>query len=191
MNDRLKQEDVDSPLTEVRQVKSVLLVCVSGDRGLCGGYNSFIIKKTMARARELEAMGLNVRLVTIGNKASKFFKRRPQYNLVKTYSVGQSPGTKEAQAVADEIFAEFVSGEVDKVELIFTKFVSLISSEPTIQTLLPMAASGELCDADGKCVDFAEVSVPKNAPPIPPQSSSRTARGVRACTCHSSPSLAA
>merc|ERR1712025_1456729 len=48
---------------------------------------------------------------------------------------------------------------VDKVELLYTKFVSLINSEPTIQTLLPMARSGELCDIRGKCVDFAEDEV--------------------------------
>lgn len=58
--------------------------------------------------------------------------------------------------MADEIFADFVSAEVDKVELVYTKFVSLISSNPTIQTLLPLSPSGELCDVDGNCVDPAE-----------------------------------
>jgi F-type H+-transporting ATPase subunit gamma len=45
VNQRLRVEDVDSPLCEIRPVKSVLLVVLSGDRGLCGGYNNFIIKK--------------------------------------------------------------------------------------------------------------------------------------------------
>merc|ERR1719387_1265823 len=58
-----------------------------------------------------------------------------------------------------ELCDEFVSAEVDKVELLFTKFVSLINSEPTLQTLLPMSRSGELCDVNGKCVDFAEDEV--------------------------------
>merc|ERR1719387_917867 len=58
-----------------------------------------------------------------------------------------------------ELCDEFVSAEVDKAELLFTKFVSLINSEPTIQTLLPMSRSGELCDINGKCVDFAEDEV--------------------------------
>jgi F-type H+-transporting ATPase subunit gamma len=49
-----------------------------------------------------------------------------------------------------------VSGEVDKVELVYTKFVSLISSNPTIQTLLPLTPTGELCDLEGNCVDAAE-----------------------------------
>ncbi|KAI8464667.1 MAG: ATP synthase gamma-subunit [Monoraphidium minutum] len=156
VNQRLRVEDVDSPLCEIRPVKNVLLVALSGDRGLCGGYNNFIIKKTEKRYAELKALGLNVSLVLVGRKATQYFKRRPQYNIVKNFTLGAAPTTREAQAVADEIFADFVSKEVDKVELVFTKFVSLIASEPTIQTLLPLTPTGELCDIDGNCVDAAQ-----------------------------------
>jgi F-type H+-transporting ATPase subunit gamma len=156
INQRLRVEDVDSPLCEVRPVKSVLLVVLTGDRGLCGGYNNFIIKRAESRYRELASLGLNVKLVLVGNKGKQYFARRPQYTVVKAFSLGATPSTREAQAIADEIFADFVSAEVDKVELVFTKFVSLISSTPTIQTLLPLTPTGELCDLDGNCVDAAE-----------------------------------
>jgi len=76
--------------------------------------------------------------------------------LAKAFDLGQNPTTKEAQALADEIFAEFVSEEVDKVELIYTKFVSLISSDPIIQTMLPLTPQGEICDIDGNCIDATE-----------------------------------
>ncbi len=49
VNQRLRTEDVDSPLCTIRPVKSVLLVVVTGDRGLCGGYNNFILKQTERR----------------------------------------------------------------------------------------------------------------------------------------------
>jgi F-type H+-transporting ATPase subunit gamma len=49
-----------------------------------------------------------------------------------------------------------VSAEADKVELVYTKFVSLINSVPTVQTLLPLTPTGELCDLDGNCVDAAD-----------------------------------
>merc|ERR1711937_849873 len=160
VNQRLQDEDVDSPLTCIRPVKTVLLVVVTGDRGLCGGYNNFVIKKSVARIQELNEMGVNCKVLNIGKKGSSFFKRRAsKYNLSKQFSLGGAPTIKEAQAMADEMFAEFVSAEVDKVELLYTKFVSLINSQPTIQTLLPMARSGELCDINGKCVDFAEDEV--------------------------------
>jgi F-type H+-transporting ATPase subunit gamma len=81
--------------------------------------------------------------------------RRPS-SLAESFSLGATPTTREAQAIADEIFADFVSAEADKVELVFTKFVSLINSVPTVQTLLPMTPTGELCDLDGKCVDAAD-----------------------------------
>ncbi|CAI5945175.1 unnamed protein product [Closterium sp. NIES-64] len=64
--------------------------------------------------------------------------RRRQY-----LEVGAAPTTKEAQAIADEIFSLFVSEEVDKVELIYTKFVSLIKSDPVVHTLLPLSPAGE------------------------------------------------
>ena len=137
-------------------MKTVLLMVVTGDRGLCGGYNAFMLKKSVAREAELRKMGVNVKLICIGNKAITFFKRRPQYDVLANYPIGQSPSTKEAQAIADKIFSNFVAGEVDKVELCFTKFISLVNAQPSIQTLLPMAPSGEMCDVDGNYVDFAE-----------------------------------
>ena len=63
------------------------------------------------------------------------------------------------QAIADEVFSEFVSEEVDKVELLYTRFVSLISSRPVVQTLLPLTASGEVCNVSGVCVDAKDDEV--------------------------------
>merc|ERR1712066_71721 len=126
----------------------------------CGGYNSYVIKKAVARAQELNDLGVNIKILGVGKKGVAYFKRRAEkYNMTKQFTLGGIPTMKEAQAISDEIFSEFVSAEVDKVELLFTKFVSLINSEPTVQTLLPMARSGELCDINGKCVDFAEDEV--------------------------------
>ena len=159
VNQRLRLEDVDSPLCDVRPVKTVLLVALTGDRGLCGGYNNFIIKKAEQRYKELEGMGIKPRLVLVGNKGKQYFSRRPQYDVARAFALGATPTTREAQAVADEIFADFVSAEVDKVELVYTKFISLITSNPTVQTLLPLTPTGELCDVDGNCVDAAEDEV--------------------------------
>jgi len=159
VNQKLRNEDVDSPLCNIRPVKKVLLTCVTGDRGLCGGYNSFVIKKTEQRAKELMGMGVEVCLMCIGKKGITYFKRRPQYNMVKSVELGQNPNSKQAQGIADEIYADFVSGEVDKVEMVFTKFVSLISSSPIVQTLVPLSPEGELCDTDGNCIDAADDEV--------------------------------
>lgn len=107
------------------------------------------------RCDELKALGVEFTLVTVGKKAAAFFKRR-EYPISKEVIAGQNPTTKEAQSIADEIFAQFVSEEVDKVEIVYTKFISLIASKPVVQTLLPLTPKGEICDINGNCVDAAE-----------------------------------
>ena len=69
--------------------------------------------------------------------------------------MGQSPKTEEAQAISDEVYAQFVGEEVDKVELVYSRFISLILAEPSVQTILPLSKEGELCDVNGECVDAA------------------------------------
>lgn len=109
------------------------------------------------RIRELEANGVKVNVVTIGNKGTTYFKRRKEiYNLVRTFALGQNPTAKEAQAIADEIFSEFVGLEVDKVEMVFTKFQSLVKSDPVVQSMLPLTPAGDMCDIDGNCIDPAD-----------------------------------
>ena len=82
--------------------------------------------------------------------------RTDEYELVRKFETGQKPTVKESQAIADVIYSKFVGGEVQKVELIYTKFVSLISSDPIVQTLLPMTPEGEVCDIEGNCIDAAD-----------------------------------
>jgi F-type H+-transporting ATPase subunit gamma len=160
VNQRLQDEDVESPLTSIRPVEIVLLVIITGDRGLCGGYNNYVIKKGVSRIRELNSLGVQCRILNVGRKGSVFFKRRSIiYKIGKQFLIGNAPTSKEAQAIVDEIYSEFVTAQVNKVELLYTKFLSLINSDPTIQTLLPMSRSGELCDIRGNCVDFAEDEV--------------------------------
>ena len=158
VNQRLKGEgEVDSPLIEVKPVKKVLLVTFTGDRGLCGGFNTFVIKRTEQRVAELKAAGVDAELIVVGKKGAQYFKRRSdEYEIVRTFETGQAPTVKESQAVADVIYSKFVGDECQKVELIYTKFISLIASDPIVQTLLPMSPEGEVCDIDGNCLDAAD-----------------------------------
>lgn len=156
LNEQLQIEDVDIPLTQIRPVKKIAIVVVTGDRGLCGGYNNFVLKKAERRMAELRQLGVNYTIVSIGKKGNSYFKRRPAIPVDKYLEIGSMPTTKEAQAIADDVFSLFISEEVDKVELLYTKFVSLIKSEPIIHTLLPLSPKGEVCDINGVCVDAAE-----------------------------------
>merc|ERR1719410_1202579 len=82
---RLGGENVDLPLLTQREGNKVTLVVITGDRGLCGGYNSFMIKKAEARHAELAAQGIECDMILIGKKGISYFTRREQYSVRKTY----------------------------------------------------------------------------------------------------------
>jgi len=137
---RLGGEALDLPLLTQRDVKKVTLTVVTGDRGLCGGYNSFMIKKAEARFKELTDQGIDVDMVLIGVKGIAYFERRG-YPIRKTFNCGQNPDAKQALAISEELLNTFLSGETDAIELLYTKFVSLIASTPSVRTLVPFSAS--------------------------------------------------
>jgi len=137
---RLGGEAIDLPLLTQREVKKVTLTVVTGDRGLCGGYNSFMIKKAEARFKELKSQGIEVDMVLIGVKGVAYFQRRG-YPIRKTFDCGQNPNAKDALAISEELLNTFLGGETDAIELLYTKFVSLIASAPAVRTLVPFSAS--------------------------------------------------
>ena len=139
---RLKFEDANLPLLRKRTVKTVGILVISGDRGLCGAYNSNVIRRAENRAKELKAEGIDYRFVIVGRKAAQYFQRRDQPIEAAFSSLEQVPTASEASQIADTLLELFLSETVDKVELIYTRFVSLISSRPVVQTLLPLDPQG-------------------------------------------------
>ncbi|EJK68017.1 hypothetical protein THAOC_10857 [Thalassiosira oceanica] len=137
---RLGGEAVDLPLLTQREVNKVTLVVITGDRGLCGGYNSFMIKKAEARFNELKAQGIEADMILIGKKGASYFQRR-EFPIRAIYDCTQNPDSKQALGISEEIINSFLAGETDAVELLYTKFVSLISSTPSVRTLVPFSAS--------------------------------------------------
>ena len=147
---RLRLEDVSgTPLLEQqRPLRHITLVVVSADRGLCGGYNASIIKRTEQRFAELSGSGYTVELVLIGRKATTYFKNR-SYPILSTFTgLEQVPTADDAAKIGDEILAQFLSGSTDRVEMIYTKFVNLVSSAPVTQTLLPLDPQGVAAQDD-------------------------------------------
>mmetsp|Transcript_30429 Transcript_30429/g.39265 ORF Transcript_30429/g.39265 Transcript_30429/m.39265 type:complete len:373 (+) Transcript_30429:96-1214(+) len=170
LSEKIGAENIDLPLLKAREVNKVLLVAISGDRGLCGGYNSYAIKRTEARIAELESAGLDFELITVGKKISTYFNRRIPEKIAKTYECGQAPTGADASEISQLMLASFLGGEADAVELVYTRFVSLIASNPSLKTMLPLTASGiesatdeifELSSADGEFdVKRTEIAAP-------------------------------
>ncbi|HIK18639.1 MAG TPA: F0F1 ATP synthase subunit gamma [Leptolyngbyaceae cyanobacterium M33_DOE_097] len=142
LQSRLRFEDANLPLLRQRDVKTVGILVVSGDRGLCGAYNSNVIRRAEIRAKELQAEGIDYRFVIAGRKAAQYFQRR-EYPIDAVFTgLEQVPTAAEASQIADQLLSMFLSESVDRVELVYTRFVSLISSRPVIQTLLPLDTQG-------------------------------------------------
>ncbi|NDJ15993.1 F0F1 ATP synthase subunit gamma [Myxacorys almedinensis] len=142
LQSRLRFEDANLPLLRKRDVNTVGLLVISGDRGLCGGYNANVIRRAETRAKELKAEGISYQMVIVGRKALQYFQRR-EYPIAASFTgVEQIPTAAEAANIGDQVLSMFLSESVDRVELIYTKFVSLISSRPVVQTLLPLDAQG-------------------------------------------------
>ncbi len=142
LQNRLRMEEADLPLLQQREVKTVALLVATGDRGLCGGYNVNIIKKAEQRAKELKSQGIAYTYITVGRKANQYFKRREEPIAASYSGLEQIPTAQDAGNISDELLSLFFSGVVDRVELVYTRFLSLINSNPVIQTLLPLTPQG-------------------------------------------------
>ena len=131
-------EESGLELLRERELKTVGIIVVSSDRGLCGGYNVNVIRRAEERAQEIKASGLDYKYILIGKKAISYFKNRNE-PIVYTYDgLEQVPTAPEASLIQDNLRALYDSETIDRGELIYTKFVSLINSRPVLQTLYPL-----------------------------------------------------
>jgi F-type H+-transporting ATPase subunit gamma len=127
-----------TPRDEVRKVANIVM---SADRGLCGGYNSTVIRATEQDMRVQEASGRANMLVTVGRKAEAYFRFR-DYPIDAAYSgFSDNPSYENARAVASAVVDAFAAGDLDRVQLVYTKFVSAGRQEVVVEPLLPLEAS--------------------------------------------------
>ena len=153
LQSRIALEAADTPLLQARDPQHITLVAMTGDRGLCGGFNANIIKRTEQRFAELKATGHEVALILVGRKVSTYFQNR-DYPITASFTgLDQLPTSADAMQVSDAIQAEFLGGATDRVELVFTKFINLVSTTPVYQTLLPLDPQG-IAQADDEIFRF-------------------------------------
>src|SRR5512141_656879 len=127
------------PLLVTREEKNVVLLVVSGDKGLAGGFNTNVNRAVAAFLREAKGRGLaNVRLVALGKKANDFWRRRPVEILearMGLAGIGAGPAAEIGRSLA----ARFVSGEADAVYVVSNEFRSALSQVVRTKRLLPIA----------------------------------------------------
>ena len=131
-----------------REVKTRALVLVTSDRGLAGAFNANLVRAAELRIREA---GRPTRLVLLGKKGYAYFRRRNADVLAFRDDMGGVADWKYAEALSRDLLERFLSGEVDEVDLVTTKFKSALSREITLETLLPL---GSLREAGAPSRDY-------------------------------------
>lgn len=123
---------------------STLLTVVTADKKFCGSYNKEVLCRAVRRIRELEAAGKAVELVVVGRIARTFFEYHMPRLRIRTYvPIGRSPDAEQtATQLSHTLLSEFIAGGVERVEIVYTRFISLISSTPSARTLLPLTPTG-------------------------------------------------
>lgn len=125
---------INHPLLEKREVKKSLYIVVAADRGLAGGYNANINRLIHEKYEKNKD---SISLITVGSKARDFFKSRG-YNIVESFvGISEEPEFIHAEEIGQRAIDLFINKEVDEINIVFTRFVSTLSYEPTSLKLLP------------------------------------------------------
>ena len=121
--------------------KTILLVINSSDRGLCGGFNSNLFRNAKNWISQQQAQGKTVKIMTVGKKAASFY-RRSELDVIAGFDdlTSNDRQLQVSEEVKNKILELFESKEIDEVSILFNKFISAISQEPTYQSIIPMAA---------------------------------------------------
>ena len=132
-----------------------LLVVMTAERGLCGGFNSNIAKRARAHIAQLQESGKTVKILTVGKKGRDQLKRDfgdvfiDHVDLTEVKRVGYS----DAQAIARDVVVRFDAGEFDVATLFYSKFVNVVTQVPTALQVIPAAFEDE-AEADSTVYDY-------------------------------------
>jgi len=133
-----------------------LLVVMTAERGLCGGFNSSIAKLARAKAEELLAAGKTVKILTVGKKGREQLKRDLSDHFIGHVDLSEVKriGYDNAADIASDVLGRFDAGEFDVATIFFNRFESVISQVPTAQQVIPASFEGGDDDATGTLYDY-------------------------------------
>ncbi|MDH5831601.1 F0F1 ATP synthase subunit gamma [Luteimonas sp. M1R5S18] len=130
-------------LVERKEIRRVGYVIVSSDRGLAGGLNNNLFRKLLGEIRQWQEKGVEVDVVTIGQKATVFFRRLKLHMRASVTHLGDQPQVEQLVGVIKVMLDAYNAGEVDKVFLVYNDFVNTMTQRAAFDQLLPLPASDE------------------------------------------------
>ncbi len=133
--------DSDSPLLAGRdEIKTTCYVVISADRGLCGGYNAGVQRAAEGEIKADVEKGFDYTIVAVGRKAEGYFKFR-HYTIDQVFSgFSDLPGYDDARTIGEHVVGLYASGAVDRVELVYTRFITPGSQEVVLRPLVPLTS---------------------------------------------------
>jgi F-type H+-transporting ATPase subunit gamma len=122
------------------QIKKVALVVLTANRGLCGAFNTNLLREARARLAELEGAGISVELHIVGRKGIGFFKYLGRDLASQRADISDKPTSADATSLIDTLMTRFASGDLDAVHVTYAKYKSALSTPPATEQVLPVVA---------------------------------------------------
>ncbi len=151
-----------------------LLIVITSDRGLAGGFNGNLVRLARQEIRRLVSEGKKVKVVTVGRKARDLLKRDQSDKIIKSFTNlggGKSLSFADADEVTQFVLANFEAGEFDVATIIYNRFVSVLTQKPSAQQVIPfkaeepMIANQNKKKTEEKVADTAALSSPYSFEP--------------------------
>ena len=134
-------------LRSAEKVERVAVIAITSDRGLAGSYNAAVIKAAERQIDAARTEGADYALILIGKKAADYFSFR-NYEIEAQYTgMSDTPTYENAREVANKVVEMFEAGEVDRVELAYTEFITMGTQKVTVRKYLPLTATDQIAEA--------------------------------------------
>ncbi len=142
------------PFTIERDVKRVGYIVVSSDRGLCGGLNMNVFRKTMGDMADWDAKGAEIDIATIGSKALAFFRRTGGNVVSEASHYGDKPSLTDLLGAITSMLNAYEEGKIDRLYLVSNEFVNTMTQAAKSTQLLPVASTDEAADEVPALFDY-------------------------------------
>jgi F-type H+-transporting ATPase subunit gamma len=136
--------DVKHPLLEQRdEVKNARVLVLSSNRGLCGGYNASVLRESVPRIKELQRSVPNVAVDVSGKRGVDGLAFRGVDVDERHLNFEDQPAYDDVEKIAETYLSRYVTGEIDRLDVVFTRFLSTSKQVATVETLLPLGSLGD------------------------------------------------
>ena len=151
----LRVDTMSHPLLAVRDPRRIRVICMTSDRGLCGGFNTNLIKATERFLKDKNSEGKEISLINVGRKGRDYFRKKA--NVIGQWvDILSKFDMTLAVSISNDVITPFIKEEYDELYLIYNQFVNVSVQRPTVVRLFPLPSIGQDVDIDPeKRLDYA------------------------------------